>query len=147
MAKQGKRTPKAIQDFVIAAKANAPGLTYSQIADRVTEKYGQAASIDRTTVGRILARARSRQSGGPGPGEGTAFGQAPPADDPNSFWWVDDQGVHSDTGLRLPRMWGTGPYGPGPVDRGAGDERQEGDAAKGAGVTITMNSATGSTGT
>jgi hypothetical protein len=54
LAKQGKRTPEHIRNFVIGVKANAPGLSHRQIADRVEEKFGEGAKIDKSTIGRIL---------------------------------------------------------------------------------------------
>ena len=57
MGKQGKQTPAAIQQFIIRSKTNAPELTYVQIKDKAEAKFGRNAAIDKSTVGRILARA------------------------------------------------------------------------------------------
>ena len=56
----GKRTPPAIEEFVVKTKQNAPGLTHQDIADRVVERFGEASRIDRSSVPRILARAGLR---------------------------------------------------------------------------------------
>ena len=57
MGIQGKRTPPAIEEFVVNTKQNAPGLTPPNIADRVAEQFGEPNRIDRSSVPRILARA------------------------------------------------------------------------------------------
>ena len=67
MSKQGKRTPKAIEQFVVDAHRNAPRLTYLQVVDRVAETFGEAARLDKSTIGNILQR------------YGIAGGQAPEA--------------------------------------------------------------------
>jgi hypothetical protein len=60
LAKRGKRTPEHIRKFVIEVKTNAPGLSHGQIADRVAERFGEEAGVDKSTVGRILERAGLR---------------------------------------------------------------------------------------
>ena len=65
MGKQGKPTPPPIQDFLVKTYQNAPGLTYQQLADRVAGRFGEAASVDRSTVPRILRKRGARPSGGP----------------------------------------------------------------------------------
>ena len=67
MGKQGRRTPEAIERFVVETYLNARGLTYRQIADKVEEKFGAGARPDRSTVPNILRR------------YGVAIGQAPGA--------------------------------------------------------------------
>ena len=54
MGKQGKRTPKLIRAFIIREKRNAQGLTQGQLAARVEANFGEAAKVDKSTVGRIL---------------------------------------------------------------------------------------------
>ena len=54
MGAKGIPTPEPIRVFIIGEKRNAPGLTQRQLAARVEGKFGEAARIDKSTVGRIL---------------------------------------------------------------------------------------------
>ncbi len=56
MGPMGIPTPEHIRVFIIEEKRNAPGLTQRQLAARVEGKFGEAAGIDKGTVGRILRR-------------------------------------------------------------------------------------------
>jgi len=52
--KRGQNTPVPILRYIHKTKHNSPGLTYEQIADKVKGEF--KFSIDKTTIGRILAR-------------------------------------------------------------------------------------------
>lgn len=65
MAKQGKRTPDVIRSFVIETHENAPDLTQAQIADRVRARYGDAAAIEKSTVGNFLRESRESSNVSP----------------------------------------------------------------------------------
>ena len=56
MGTQGIPTSEPIRVFLIEEKRNAPGLTQEQLAARVEGKFGKAAKVDKSTVGRILRR-------------------------------------------------------------------------------------------
>lgn len=49
---RGKRKPEPMRQFIKETKRNAPGLTYTQIVDRVEARFGER--VDKSTVGRIL---------------------------------------------------------------------------------------------
>ena len=69
LAPKGKKTPPRVVKFVEDTKRNAPGLTNSQIADKIVGEFGESSRIDKGTVGRILGRAglntgKRRNTGG-----------------------------------------------------------------------------------
>lgn len=56
MGIRGRQTPPAVVEFIKATYLNAPNLTYAQVVDRVVEKFGPDATIDKSSVGKILKR-------------------------------------------------------------------------------------------
>ena len=85
---RGKRTPPAIEEFVVKTKQNAPGLTHQNIVDRVVEQFGESNRIDQSSVPRILARAGLQQ---PSPDGATG----------NQSW--DRKGYYQGSGQELDR--------------------------------------------
>ena len=58
MGKQGRRTPKAVEDRIVQIARVSPSLSQGQIAERVENELGAGARVDKSTVGRILKRAK-----------------------------------------------------------------------------------------
>ncbi len=66
MAKQGRRIPETIRAFILQTLRNAPNLIDRLVVDLVTERFGEANKVDRTTVSRIrigagLAKSTTRK--------------------------------------------------------------------------------------
>lgn len=73
--KQGKRTPDVVRKFILDTKRNAPGLTARQIADRVVDRFGEDAGLDKSTVTSII---RGAGLGRDSESSSTASGKAIP---------------------------------------------------------------------
>ncbi len=58
MGKRGRRTPKAVEDCIVEIARVSPSLSQGQIAERVENELGAGARVDKSTVGRILKRAK-----------------------------------------------------------------------------------------
>ncbi len=57
LAKQGKRTPEPIREFVIETYRGEPDLSDRELAERVEAKFGQTSKIDKSTVNRLISGA------------------------------------------------------------------------------------------
>ena len=66
MGKQGRRTPKAVEDRVVEIARVSPSLSQPEISERVESELGIGARVDKSTVGRILKRAKVRRAADPG---------------------------------------------------------------------------------
>lgn len=55
--KQGRRTPPSIIDFVVVTYLGDPTLSGREIAEGVAAKFAPRATIDKTTVTRIIKKA------------------------------------------------------------------------------------------
>ena len=66
MGIQGRHTPKAVEDRIVEIARVSPSLSQADIARRVGSELGIEARLDKSTVGRILKRAKLGRAADPG---------------------------------------------------------------------------------
>ena len=66
MGKRGRRTPKAVEDRIVEIARVSPSLSQADIAKRAESELGMGARVDKSTVGRILKRAKLGRAADPG---------------------------------------------------------------------------------
>ena len=66
MGKQGRRTPKAVEDRIVQIARVSPSFSQADIVEVVEAELGIGARVDKSTVGRILKRAKLGRAADPG---------------------------------------------------------------------------------
>ena len=66
MGIRGRRTPKAVEDRIVEIARVSPSLSQADIAKRAESELGMGARVDKSTVGRILKRAKLGRAADPG---------------------------------------------------------------------------------